>query len=131
MFLKKKKKKTVYLFDSFLGGFFLKPKLNKSVPCFLFEIYFKINLVLSLGFKVINVKNLHSKNLKRKFKYCNVNIFNLLTSEIAEFPTSNFIFAISLQKKIEPHAFVLCILQVISQDLATACTISIGERSMH
>ena len=99
----------------------MKPKLNKSVPCFLFEIYFKINLVLSLGFKVINVKNLHSKNLKRKFKYCNVNIFNLLTSVIAEFPTSNFIFAISLQKKIEAHAFVLSILQVISQDLATAC----------
>ena len=39
---------------------------------------------------VIKLKNLHSKTLKRKF-----NIFQLLTSVIAEFPTSNFIFVIS------------------------------------
>ena len=44
-------------------------------------------LVLSLGFKVINVENLHLQNLERKF-----NIFQLITSVIAEFPTSNFIF---------------------------------------
>ena len=48
----------------------------------LFEIYFKINLVVPLGFKVINVKKLafekSLKNLKRKFKYYNVNIFQLI-----------------------------------------------------
>ena len=36
----------------------------------------KINLVLPLRFKVINVKNLHSKKLK--CKYCNANIFQLI-----------------------------------------------------
>ena len=77
-------------------------KLNKSFSCFHFDIYFKINLVLPLGFKVINLKNLHSKNLKRKLKYCNVNIFHLITSVIAEFPSSNFLCNIlSLQRKIE------------------------------
>ena len=48
--------KNVYLIDTFLGRVFLKPKLNKSFPCFRFDIYFKINLVLPLEFKVINVK---------------------------------------------------------------------------
>ena len=56
------------------------------------------------------MKNLHSKNLKRKF-----NIF------FGEFPTSKFIFAISLQKKIEPRVFVLTILQLTWQNLAIAC----------
>ena len=37
--------------DTFLGGFFLKPNLNKSFLCFRFDIYFKVNLVLSLGYK--------------------------------------------------------------------------------
>ena len=73
-------------------------------------------VVLPLGFKVINVKNLHSKNLKRKLIF-----FNSLTSVIAEFSTSNFIFVISLQKKIEPSVFFLSILQLIWQDLAIAC----------
>ena len=84
-------------------------------------VYFEISLVLPLRCKVINAKNFLSKNLKRKFKYCNVNIFNSSTSVIAEFPTSNFIFVISLQKKIEPHVFVLSILQFIWQDLAIVC----------
>ena len=51
-------------------------KLNKSFSCFQFDIRFdftlistfvfdsNINLALPLVFKVINVKNLHSKNLK-------------------------------------------------------------------
>ena len=38
-------------------------KLNKCFSCFRFDIS-KINLVLPLGFKVTNVKNLHSKKLK-------------------------------------------------------------------
>ena len=31
-----------YFINTFLGGFFLKPKLNKSFLCFRFDIYFKI-----------------------------------------------------------------------------------------
>ena len=62
--------KNVYLLDSFLGGFFSKLKLSKSFPGLRFDIYFKLNLVLPLGFKIINVKNLHLRNLKRRFKYC-------------------------------------------------------------
>ena len=57
----------------FWGRFFLKTKLNKSLQYFRFDIYFEINLALPYGFKVINVKNLHSKNLKRKF-----NVFQLI-----------------------------------------------------
>ena len=53
--------KDFYLIDTCLGGFFLKPKLNKSFLCFRFDIYFKINLGLPLRFKATNVKNLHSK----------------------------------------------------------------------
>ena len=45
---------------------------------FRFDIYFKNNIVLRLGFKVLNVKNLHSKNVKCNFKYCIVNIFQLI-----------------------------------------------------
>ena len=61
---------------------------------------------------VIKLKNLHSKTLKRKF-----NIFQLLTSVIAEFPPSNFIF-------------VLSTLQFICQDLAIACK-SFDMRKKH
>ena len=63
-----------------MGGFFLKPKLNKTFPFFRFDIYFKSNLVLTLRFKVINVKKLHLNNLKRKFTYRVVNIFRLINS---------------------------------------------------
>ena len=52
-------------------------KLNKYFLCFRFDIYFKINPVFPQGFKVINVKNLHSRNLKCQCKYCNANIFQL------------------------------------------------------
>ena len=57
---------------------------------FCFKIYFKFNLVLPLGFKVVNRKNLHSKNLNRKF-----NIFQLINFCNCRIPTSNFIFVIS------------------------------------
>ena len=40
---------TCHFFDTFLSGLFLKPKLSKCFLCFRFDIYFKINLVLSLG----------------------------------------------------------------------------------
>ena len=36
------------------------------------------NLVLPLAFKIINVKKLDTKNLKRKSKYFNENIFQLI-----------------------------------------------------
>ena len=65
-----------YLVLSFFFFFFfvfvLKPKLNLNLS-FCFDIYSKINLVLPLGFKVINVEHLHLKNLKGK-----VNIFQLI-----------------------------------------------------
>ena len=48
--------------------FFLKRKLNESFLCFRCDIDFKHNLVLPLEFKVVSMKNLHSKNLQRKFK---------------------------------------------------------------
>ena len=57
----------------------------------------------------------------RKILNVNLIFFNSLTSVIAEFSTSNFIFVISLQKKIEPSVFFLSILQFIWQDLAIAC----------
>ena len=41
----------MYVLDTCYGGSFLKPKLNKSFPCFRFGISFKINLVLYFGFK--------------------------------------------------------------------------------
>ena len=62
-------------------GFFLKPKLNKSFLCFRFNIYFKINLVLPLGFKIANEENLHLENLKRKF-----NIFQLINFRNCRIP---------------------------------------------
>ena len=46
-----------------------KLKLNKTFSCFNFDISFKTNLVLFLGFKAVNVKI---------SKYCNVNIFQLI-----------------------------------------------------
>ena len=78
----------------FFGWFLFETKAEKSFACFRFDICFEINLVLPLGFKVINVKVLHSRNLKRKFKYCNI-FFYSLTSVIKGFPTSNFSFTIS------------------------------------
>ena len=57
---------------------------------FCFKICFKFNLVLPLGFKVVNRKNLHSKNLNRKF-----NIFQLINFCNCRIPTSNLIFVIS------------------------------------
>ena len=92
----------------FFGSFLFETKAKQTFPSFHFDIYFKINPVLPLGFKVINVKNLHSKNLKRKFKYCNVNICNSLTSVIEEFPTSNFIFVISYLCKTKDWTTCLC-----------------------
>ena len=56
-------KSNFYLLDTFLVGLFLKPKLNKSFLCFRFDIYFKIYLVVPLGFKVVNVKNSYSKHV--------------------------------------------------------------------
>ena len=64
--------KKICLLDTFLGGFFLKPKLYKSLLCFRLQIYLKINLVLPIGFKVVNVKNLHLKNFKRKARLKNM-----------------------------------------------------------
>ena len=116
--------KSVYLLDTFLGRFFMKPKLNKYFPCFCYDIYFKNNLGLPLDFKVINVKNLYSKNLKGKFKYCNVNIFQLLNfcnCRISYFGSNIFVISYLCKKKVEPHVFVLSILQSIWQDFAIAC----------
>ena len=58
-----------------------------------FDLTFILNidLVLSLGFKVMNSKKLHSKNLNIAMQI----FFNSLTSVTAEFTTSNFIFRIS------------------------------------
>ena len=73
-------KKVFYLLDTFFGGFFFKPTVNKSFLCLHFNICFKIKLVLPLRFKVINVKNLHPKNLKGEFyifqliNFCNCRI---------------------------------------------------------
>ena len=59
--------KNFYLLDTFLSGFLLKPKLKKSFVCFCFDIYFKINLVLLLGFKVVYVKNCIQKILNLRY----------------------------------------------------------------
>ena len=59
--------KNFYLLDTFLRGFLLKPKLKKSFLCFCFDIYFKINLVLLLGFKVVRVKNCIRKILNLRY----------------------------------------------------------------
>ena len=57
--------KNAYLLDTFLGGFFFFETKAKQIFSVLFDIYFKFNLVVPLGFKVINVKILHSKNLEK------------------------------------------------------------------
>ena len=56
-------------------------------------------------------------------KNINLIFFNSLTSVIAEFPTSNFIFVIILffERNTEPHIFVLSIFQFIWKDLVIAC----------
>ena len=59
--------KNFYLLDTFLSGFLLKPKLKKSFLCFCFDIYFKISLVLLLGFKVVHAKNCIRKTLKLRY----------------------------------------------------------------
>ena len=59
--------KNFYLLDTFLSGFLLKPKLKKSFLCFCFDIYFKISLVLLLGFKVVHAKNCIRKTLKPRY----------------------------------------------------------------
>ena len=66
-------------------------------------------------------------------KILNINLiyFNSLTSLISKFPTNNFMFVISLQKKIGPHVFVLPIPQFIWQDLAIAWKSSKGKKSMY
>ena len=46
-----------------------------------FDLYFKISLVMPLGYMVINVKSLYSKNLKRKF-----NIFQLINFCVFRIP---------------------------------------------
>ena len=98
----------------------MKQKLNKSVLCFCFGIHFKNNLVLLLGFKVINVKNLYLKILKRIF-----NIFQLIN--FCDSRIHNWQLYLC-KKKIEPHVFVFSILQFIWQDLATAYKSSIEEK---
>ena len=60
-------KKSFDLLDAFLGGFFLKKKPNKPCPNFYFDICFKINLVLALGFNFINVKKFTFEKSKRYF----------------------------------------------------------------
>ena len=69
----------------------------------LFDIYFKINLVVSVGFKVKKREKLaferSLKNLKRKFKYCNVDNFQLINfynSQLAS-PICNILY---LQKRL-------------------------------
>ena len=81
--------------------FFLKRKLNESFLCFRFDIDFKHNLVLPLEFKVVSMKNLHSKNLQRKFKQCIVNIFQLINFCNCRIPNWQlYLFNIlSLQRK--------------------------------
>ena len=59
--------KNFYLLDTFLSGFLLKPKLKKSFLCFCFDIYFKINLVLLLGFEVVHAKNCIRKILNLRY----------------------------------------------------------------
>ena len=85
----------------------------------------KINLVSPLRFKVINVKNLHSKKLKCKSKYCNANVFQLINFCNCRIHDQHFYLynILSLQKQIEPHAFVLSVLQFILSDLATVLKI--------
>ena len=96
--------KNFYLRDTFLSGFFfLEPKLTLCSLRFRFDIYFKINLVLTLRFKVIMWKICF-----RKILNVNLIFFNSLTSVI-----SNFIFAISHLCKKRLNLCVLSVLQFI------------------
>ena len=113
--------KIVYLIDTFLGRLYSKPKINKPFPSFCFDIYFKINLVLSVEFNVINAKCLQMKNLKHKFEYCNVNIFQLINFCNYTIPNYQLCNTLSLQKNIEPHVLLYSILQFIWQELAITC----------
>ena len=56
----------------FYYSVFFNSKLSKSFLCICFDIYFKINLVLPLGFKVMNDKNLY---LKHVFVFLLSNLF--------------------------------------------------------
>ena len=81
----------------------LTTQLLQQISPFVLTITLKINLVLPLGIKVVNVKNLHSKNHNRKF-----NIIQLIDFCNYRIPTSNFIFVISfLCKKRLNHTFLL------------------------
>ena len=61
---------------------------------------------------IINMKNCIQKILN-----VNLILFHSLTSGIADFPISSFIFVLSyLCKKNEPHAFVLSVIQFTWQD---------------
>ena len=71
------------------------------------------------------MKNVHSKNLKRKF-----NIFQLISFCNCRIPNKQLYVCniLSLQQKIEPHVFVLSIPQFTWQDLTIACKSSKGEK---
>ena len=69
--------------------------LNKSFHAFVLTFLLKIDLLLPLGFKVINVKKklyLRLKNLKHSSKYCNVNVFQLINFCDCRIPNQKFIF---------------------------------------
>ena len=99
------------MFTRYYFGWFLKPKLNK------FDIYFKINL--PLGLKVINVKNFHSKNLKRKFG--------------TVFPTGNFIFIISYlcKERLNQMSFFFLFSTFFGKIYQLHVKVSIGEKSIY
>ena len=65
-----------------------------------------MNLVLPIGFKIINEENLHLKNFKPK-----VIIFQLINFCSCRIPNKQLYLCniLSLQKKIEAHVFVLSI----------------------
>ena len=126
--------KSVYLLDTFLGRFFMKPKLNKYFPCFCYDIYFKNNLGLPLDFKVINVKNLYSKNLKGKFKYCNVNIFQLLNfcnCRISYFGSNIFVISYLCKKRLNRMSLFFLFSSLFGKILQLHAKVSIGEESMY
>ena len=83
--------KKLLLIWYFFGWFPFETKAKKkSFLCFHCDVYFKISLVLPLGFKVINMKNCIQKILN-----VNLILFHSLTSGIADFPISSFIFVLS------------------------------------
>ena len=117
----------------FFGWFYLKPKLNRSFPCFCFDIYHKIilKLVLPPGFKVINVKNLHSKNLKRKFRYCIVNVFHFFNFCNCRIPNQQ-LFLCSIfylcKKVIKPHIFILIFCSLFGKTYQLHAEVSVEEK---